>query len=203
MDDACTGLSSSFPILTFDETTLSPSLGYVFDRRYVEPFESVVSILWKFARMNGLPGHVLVRHLSSAPMDPYDGIGVSTADVDVRLVARMLGVPMKTVRTGLSSPCSRRELDTRLRYCSRCMSLGYHSMAHQFLGAMQCPAHGDWLQEHCRSCGQTSAYRLDARLLDAPFRCAACRRPYGRSQAPSTRPLPGHMRTSITRAFLT
>jgi hypothetical protein len=185
VDGACTGRSASLPILTFDEATLSPSLGYVFDRRCVEPFESVVSILWKFSRMNGLPGHVLVRHLSSAPLDPYDGIGVSTADVDVRLVARMLGVPMKTVRAGLSSPCTRRKLDTRLRHCPRCMSLGYHGMVHQFLGAMQCPAHGDWLQEHCRlatirlaaarivDAGQLPLVRANERLSP---RCSAARR---------------------------
>ena len=53
------------------------------------------------------------------------------------------------------------------------MALRYHSFVHQLLGAMQCPAHGDWLEETCRECGQASAYRLDAQLLGAGARASA------------------------------
>jgi hypothetical protein len=42
------------PILTFEEATLGPSLGYVFDARWLDPYESLVSMLWKFAWVNGL-----------------------------------------------------------------------------------------------------------------------------------------------------
>jgi hypothetical protein len=37
------------------------------------------------------------------------------------------------------------------------------------------------LQTHCRHCGQASTFRLDAQMLDAPFRCRHCRvyRAYG------------------------
>src|SRR5664280_3349888 len=34
------------PILTLDEAKLSVSFGYVFDRKLVEPCDSIVSLLW-------------------------------------------------------------------------------------------------------------------------------------------------------------
>jgi len=94
-------------------------------------------------------------------------------------------------------------MSRQLRHCPRCMTLGYHGVVHQFLGAMQCPAHGDWLEEGCRVCGHKSDYRLDAQLLGAPFQCALCRRPYGRSalRHAGPRPLPACVRTAITRAY--
>lgn len=192
------------PILTFDKRKLTPSFGYCFDARWVEPFESIVSVLWKFARMNSLPGHMVATQLCRHPVDPYDGIAPTSADVDVRGLARLLSVKQKVLRVGLGRSGGPRRMNPHLRHCSRCMALGYHGVVHQRLGAMQCPVHGDWLEEACRSCGHASVYRLGAPLLDAPFRCANCRRPYGRSAmgCAGPRPLPAHMRTAITRACL-
>lgn len=45
----------SLPILTFDQAEVAASFGHIFDARWVAPYESIVSMLWKFARMNGLP----------------------------------------------------------------------------------------------------------------------------------------------------
>jgi hypothetical protein len=42
--------TSFYPILTFEESKLCPSLGYFFKRQWLDPCESMVSILWKFAR---------------------------------------------------------------------------------------------------------------------------------------------------------
>ena len=62
----------ALPILTFDERALSPRFGYVFRRRWLQPYESVVSMLWKFARMNGLPGHAVDAQLSPQGVNPYE-----------------------------------------------------------------------------------------------------------------------------------
>lgn len=191
------------PILTFDERKLTPSFGYFFDARWLEPYESIVGVLWKFACMNGLAGHVVVTQLCARPVDPYEGIEPTPIDVDVRGLARLLGLPQKALRAGLGRPGGSRSMSRYLRHCPRCMTLGYHGVVHQFLGAMQCPVHGDWLEEACRVCGHASAYRLDAQLLGAQFRCASCRRPYGRSavRRAGPRPLPVCMRTAITRSY--
>ena len=196
----------SLPILTFDGADVAASFGYVFDASWVAPFESIVSMLWKFGRMNGLAGSRVVGQLSATPLDPYEGVPASAAGVDVRRVARLLGLTQKAVRSGLGSRTGRRAMNLRLRHCARCMRGGYHSVVHQFLDAMQCPIHGDWLEEGCRGCGHASDYWLDAQLLDAPFRCARCRRPYAPGHGLSVqrpRPLPTPLRIAMTRAYFT
>jgi hypothetical protein len=52
------------PILTFDEGRLSPSYGYFLYRRWLAPQETIISIAWKVARMNALPGHIVARQFS-------------------------------------------------------------------------------------------------------------------------------------------
>jgi hypothetical protein len=59
----------------FDELVLGPRFGYVFQRRWLDPYESIIGMLWKFARLNRLPGHAVVMQLCRQPIDPYDGIG--------------------------------------------------------------------------------------------------------------------------------
>jgi hypothetical protein len=64
----------SLPILLFDERRLSPAWGYVFDRAWLKPAESILSILWRFARENRIPGHVIVSEAARERIDPYDGV---------------------------------------------------------------------------------------------------------------------------------
>lgn len=61
---------TSLPILTFDERVLSPRFGYVFHRRWLDPYESVVGMLWKFVRMNRLAGHAVVTQICRQHVDP-------------------------------------------------------------------------------------------------------------------------------------
>jgi hypothetical protein len=42
-------------------------------------------------------------------------------------------------------------------------------------GAHHCPIHGGWLEVLCPHCGEPTPYRLNAHLLNAPFRCGNCR----------------------------
>ena len=59
------------PILTFDEARLSPSHGYIFNRRWLCPHETILGIAWKLARMNALPGHIVAKQLALRPIDHY------------------------------------------------------------------------------------------------------------------------------------
>lgn len=191
----------SLPILTFDERVLSPRFGYVFHRRWLAPYESIVGMLWKFARMNRLAGHAVVMHLCRDPVDPYEGI--APADVDVPLVARLLGITQKSVRAGIGRACT--DASRCLRCCPRCLTLGYHGMLHQLEGHGRCPIHRGPLQTACRHCARTSNYRLDAQLLDAPFRCRHCRRYYTSSGIAPFLHRPGLApkdRVAMTRAVL-
>jgi|GEM_PF-6993369 len=55
---------TALPILTFDEGRLSPSYGHFFAHRWLAPQETIVSIAWKFARINALPGQIVARQFS-------------------------------------------------------------------------------------------------------------------------------------------
>lgn len=189
------------PILTFDEGRLSPSHGYIFNRRWLCPHETILAIAWKLARMNALPGHIVAKQLSLRAIDPYDGIAPTDEHVAVALLARTFGIPRKALRDGLQLGDGGHRMHDRLRFCTPCMGLGYHGAMHQRAGAGRCPCHGVSLEEHCRGCGAWVEYRLNAKLLGSPFRCANCRRPYagwGATLAP--KPAPPALRRAITRA---
>lgn len=191
----------SLPILTLDERILSPRLGYVFDRRCVNPYESIVGMLWKFARVNALPGHTVVSQICHGPVDPY--LGIAPADVNIRAVASLLGLTQRRVREGLGT--MRTDVSGSLRYCSKCAASGYHSTLHQLSRFERCPLHCEPIKSECRSCRRTSSYRLDAQLLDAPFCCRHCRRHYASSgnAAMRLRSLASHERVAVTRAWMT
>jgi len=72
----------NFPILTFDEAKLAPSWGYVFDARWLDPCESMVSMLWKLVWINRLAGHSVVTHVARRSVDPYVGIGTTLLEID-------------------------------------------------------------------------------------------------------------------------
>ena len=196
--------TSFFPILTFDEGKLRPSLGYLFKRQWLDPCESMVSILWKFARMNRLPGHMVVAHVAKRQIDPYEDFAATAAEVDIRMTAGSLGLTQKTIRFAIQGPQLRRGWCSQLRYCRRCMFRGYHSVVHQLGSVPYCPVHGCCLETMCRSCGGASDYLIKASVLDAPFRCPQCRRCYGFTSASFVHrmPLRAHERAAIFRTFI-
>ena len=189
----------SMPILILDQHALNPRFGYVFNRRWLQPYESVVCMLWKFARMNRLEGHFLIEQLLANPVDPY--LGLRPMEIDVPIVARLLGATRRSVREGIDAAAF--DASQFLRSCSRCMSLGYHGVVHQRERHEQCPIHLLPLLAACRHCGEASAYRLDAQLLEAPFRCRHCRRTYGSNSPPlRCKELSRERRVAVTRAVI-
>lgn len=162
----------ALPILTFDERSLSPRFGYVFDAAWLAPYESILGMLWKFMHANRLAAAAVVAQIGMRPTDGYDGLQPCPLDVDGGVVARLLGIGRASVRDGLLSPAATR---AELAWCARCMSAGYHSVVHQQARQLRCPIHGGALRRHCACCGNSCAYRLDAQLLGAPFRCRHCR----------------------------
>ena len=192
----------TLPILTFEQGALSPSLGYVFDAQWVEPYESIVGILWKFARVNALPGHVLVPQIGATPTDPYVGLAANPAEIPVQRLARQLGVPHKMIRAALTPASGKPALSPVFRYCRRCLSFGYHGIVHQRLSVQQCPIHGDWLKEVCPTCDERMDFKINTLIMDAPFRCGYCARRLGTWNWRSHKPLSRINRIAVTRAFI-
>ncbi|MBK7237578.1 MAG: hypothetical protein IPI02_18870 [Sterolibacteriaceae bacterium] len=112
-----TAAGAPLPILMFDERRLSPSFGYVFNPKWVDPHESIVSILWKFARMNALPGHVLAGQLAKKNVDSYEGVEATRDAVDVRRLREALGLPRKLLRSALVPDSLRSAASRYFRYC--------------------------------------------------------------------------------------
>ncbi|WP_322062776.1 hypothetical protein [Paraburkholderia sp. J63] len=167
-----------FPILTVDERKLTPALGYVFNRKWLDPCESLVSILWKFEKANALPGHVVAR-LLGPDVDPYEGVVPQLGIVDVDRLHESLRVPAETLRVALLPAIPRRRYSGLFRFCRRCIAHGYHSVLHQMESNAQCPAHDRVLESACETCGYEASYRVNVRLLEAPCRCAYCGASYG------------------------
>jgi len=85
-----------------------------------------------------------------------------------------------------------------------CQAGGYHSIVHQLRRVGRCPVHGGVLEMACHHCGGRAPYRLNAYLLDAPYRCGNCGACYI-SLLPSQslwRPLGQKARTAMTRTRL-
>jgi hypothetical protein len=190
-----------FPILTLDERKLTPALGYVFNRKWLDPCESLISILWKFERANALPGHI-VAQLMGPDIDPYEGIVPELGEVDIDRLRENLPVPVRTLRAALLQPSQRRRYSSVFRHCRRCVAHGYHSVLHQLESISACPVHHRALGTACRRCGHEAPYRVSVRLLEAPYRCASCRASYGgQGWTPNTHTMKAEYRRAFTRRY--
>lgn len=108
------------PIMLFDERALTPSFGYVFDPKWLDPFESIVSILWKLARMNRLSGQVITTQLAKSDIDPYEGVAARRSEVDLCRLHLALGLPLKLVRESVLPDALQAAGGPDFRYCRTC-----------------------------------------------------------------------------------
>ncbi|MGU8077242.1 hypothetical protein [Burkholderia pyrrocinia] len=190
------------PILTLDEQKLTPSLGYVFNRRWLDPCESLVSILWKFEKVNAVPGNVVAR-LMGPDIDPYEGVVPQLGAVNVARLHVTLGIPMAPLEIALLHPSQRRRYSPLFRHCRRCIARGYHSVLHQMLSLNTCPAHYRQLETACQRCGYQAPYVVNVRLLESPYRCAFCGGSYGGGgwSPDRARPMKPEYRKALTRRY--
>lgn len=192
----------AFPILTLDESRLTPALGYVFRRSWLYPHESLISILWKFEMGNALAGVVVARTMG-LDVDPYEGVVPRQGLVDVTRLQASLGLPAELLRAGLLDPVGRRLYTDVFRYCRRCLTRHYHSVVHQLEKLDQCPAHRCKLETKCWRCRRETPYRVNVQLLEARFLCAHCKRGSGSTWHPdNAKPMEPEYRRAFTRRYL-
>ena len=193
-----------FPILAFDEWELLLSRGSAFNPKWLVPGESLVSILWKFACANFLPGDALV-HLISPCTDPFEGIAPVRDNIELARLCRILRLPEGVLRMSLLDAALAVSTHPAFRYCRLCAAHGYHSVLYQLEEEHRCPAHHQALDTRCLHCGGETPYIISANLIEAPFRCLSCRShfSYGRLSLLSTIPAMRRQdRVSIRRRLL-
>lgn len=144
----------------------------------IDPYESLVSVLWKFQKANALSGKV-VANLMGPDIDPYEGIVPELGVVDIDRLHGALCLPKTTLRDALLAPTEPQRFSATFRHCRRCIAHGYHSVVHQVETVYRCPAHRDALESACRGCGYKAPYRVNVQLLETPYRCSQCRESYG------------------------
>jgi len=173
-----TASRATFPIMMVDQHVLTPAMGYLFNPKWIDPCESLVSIMWKFTRANAAAGPIVAR-LLGANIDPYEGLVPVTGIVDVGLLRETFRLPGKALHRSLLLSSQRRRYSENLRVCRRCLGRGYHSVVYQFSCVRVCPIHQTELDVVCRRCGYAAPYVINVALLESPYRCVACRGNYG------------------------
>jgi hypothetical protein len=189
------------PILVLNDRVPVGSPEYWFDRRWLYRYETVVSLLWKFARVNGVPGLTMMQQLAPHLTDPYEGISPFDAQLQIRPLAKMLNMGTRRVLASLETQAHTAE---GFQYCPSCLAAGVHGLMHQRHGSQRCSAHGRALRSRCPRCDVPINYRLTPSLLDAPFACPACNGSLaGKFWSPS-RPLQLNLRhrVALTRSWI-
>jgi hypothetical protein len=152
--------------------------------------------------MNRLSGHLVISQLAKdSNVDPYVGVAALQSEVDIRRLHQALGLQYKIVRGSLISGSLDNVGNPYFRYCRKCLCRGYHGVIHQLEIVQTCPVHRCPLEEACGECGARMPYRLNAHLLDAPYRCGNCRKLYASCQPAiaNRRPFGIKARIAITR----
>ncbi|AWV04141.1 hypothetical protein DM992_27385 [Burkholderia sp. JP2-270] len=177
-------------------------MGYIFDMRWLDPCESLVSILWKFETVNALPGTVVAR-LMGPDIDPDAGVMPQLGAVGLERLRRTLRIPGASLEIALLHPSQRRRYSPLFRYCRSCIGRGYHSVLHQLLTIYNCPAHSRPLETACRRCGYEAPYRVSVLLLESQYRCAFCGSSYGGDgwSPDRARPMRPKYRIAFTRRY--
>jgi hypothetical protein len=124
--------------------------------------------------MNDVTGHMVLLQVAKIGIDPYIGVAVSKSEFDSERLRRDLGLPLKVIRESVTPDLMKNAVCPYFRFCKLCLNRGYHGTAYQFQSVIRCPIHGDLLETQCRTCGKSTAYHLNAFLLNFPFRCGHC-----------------------------
>jgi hypothetical protein len=154
--------------LTLDERARLPALGYIFKAEWVDPFESLISILWKFKKANSLPGHVVAR-LMGPETHPYEGVVAYANAANVQRLRETLKLSSKTLYAAMAPSSSGSRCCQSFRDCVACVGRGYHSLLHQSPGLSVCPAHRTPILAARRRCRYEAPFIVRAELLETPI----------------------------------
>lgn len=139
------------------------------------PYESSLSIVWRFAWCNSLGYPQLLRYIGNRWLKH------SILCAAQRVQSVMGWDTLHDAEEALYEQFSRDVdvwIERRFRYCPLCLEHGYHSVFHQMKPLACCPVHQVELMTRCYACGEPlPEYRSSRDLLLKPYRCPACGSP--------------------------
>ncbi len=145
------------------------------------PGDSIAAKLWRLMHANRLAPRALTRILTGTSTLQATGgafhrrplgevkalchvMKMSSEDYDDAILGRALAALGETTFQS-----------ARLRYCSVCLTFGYHSAYFQIAALRQCPIHQSDLLDCCSKCGAlTASYGMCLDLLSRPYGCGHC-----------------------------
>lgn len=174
--------------MTSVESGLSSVPRYCWRRDWVVPYESLWSLLHKFAALNWVymrDVKQLFRKTSTVDRWQRYGLGKwnlhTLWDFDAEKIRTALKLSPEDLNQSLTiSLISSLEIrwltpEMALRFCPECINRGYHSVFHQLYALSECPIHGITLTEKCHRCGGKIPYKLNDQGK-SPYSCPVCQR---------------------------
>lgn len=166
-------------------TELRDSIAFCWRPVWFNRFESLWSLLRKFAYFNAATARNLQDHLSAGAPVRYAWASAKRLDLrcyggfDATRVAALLRIDQELLDESTILPFlaadEREALASRyLRFCCSCLNEGYHSSIHQILLITECPWHRERLREYCRRCGGAIDYVLRTTAVDCGAGCNQC-----------------------------
>ena len=183
---------------------------FVWQPSWIAPYESLYSVLQKFAWANATSDSGINRLL----------FGVSkridiTAWGHPRSLVLSRWMPSPSIVLPPGYPLSEGTLshfsgkwdhylasDTNVRFCRSCLQDGYHSPFFQIQGILRCPVHKELLISQCPSCGATTPpFALCHCTFATPFHCGSCGYPLASEFSPKRFAIPEGRRNVIRTCF--
>lgn len=181
-------------IITLREALLRPNPRYCGLRPRYIPYESIYSILCRFALFNVITGGSLVktikqycgsqfaRNRHSKNLSHIESVGVVG-------LQELFGLSPRQVKSLFLTPThisSDRHVASEFRYCPVCLSQGRHYTLFQYELIESCPVHAIGLLDQCQHCGASMSYELKVSLFKHPYGCWRCGRQLGHGRDPQS-----------------
>lgn len=159
------------------------SIGYTWDESWVLPYESIRSLVHKFAMLNRI-SMLDCKTLFKPEGDDREGCVTELGgQLSIQKMARIIGLGTSLDRNlvyGIAHPSDRQWLlSPYLRSCPVCSALGFHSIFHQITSITRCPIHHINLEvATCRACGSHELYDCmrtgTGKYGAGPYTCSKC-----------------------------
>jgi hypothetical protein len=154
------------------------------NQSWINPYESGLSIFEKIKYSNVVTSRILVDEFGIKNTNGRfirqrnsllnfgefnieyltQSIGFNAAEHTRHYLLKMLGVFSKNSK----SACLIR---SELTYCDECLSMGYHSLFHQFILLHKCPFHLSNLRSGCNNCQHKLPFRTLSHRNIGGFQC--------------------------------